>query len=129
LPAISVPSPSTQTTSEILTGPKRVRSRVIVWAALAAVVAFLGMWLGLRHEPAPAPAETPPPAARIESPPGRPPGQHSPKHAAPPAAPAAGGPMREVVLTPARPAENPENLPNPRRTPVRSIDRSNLLAE
>jgi serine/threonine-protein kinase len=83
--------------------------------------------------PAPVPVETPPPPAKVESPPGRPPGrppgQLSPKHTAPPGAPAAGGPMREVVLPAAQPAENPENLPNPRRKPVRAIDRSNPFAE
>jgi hypothetical protein len=37
--------------------------------------------------------------------------------------------MREVVLPAAQPAENPENLPIPRRKPVRAIDRSNPFAE
>ena len=161
LPAISVPDQSTRMLPEIPEDvPERSRSRVIVRAALAAVVAFLGtlgLWLVLRHEPAPtpvpppapapvpvpapepapapvpAPVETPPPPAKAESPPGRPPGrppgQLSPKHAAPPVAPAAGGPMREVVFPAAQPAENPENLPNPRRKPVRAIDRSNPFAE
>jgi hypothetical protein len=82
---------------------------------------------------APAPVEPPPPAAKIESPPerphGRPHGQHSPKHTAPPVAPSAGDPMREVVLPAAQPTENPENLPNPPRKPVRSIDRSNPFAK
>jgi serine/threonine-protein kinase len=131
----------------------------VVLAAVVAFLGTLVLWLVLRHEPAPAPVpapapapapapvpvpapapapapapvETPLPPAKIESPPGRPPGrppgQHSPKHTASPAAPAAGGPMREVVIPAAQPAENPENLPNPRRKPVRAIDRSNPFAE
>jgi serine/threonine-protein kinase len=180
LPAIVAPASSTRILPEIPADvPERSRSRVIVWVVLAAVVAFLGtlgLWLVLRHEPAPTPVpapvsvpgpapvppfggfgtdspphlpprashapvaapapvpvETPSPPAKIESPPGRPPGrppgQLSPKHTASPGAPAAGGPMREVVLPPSQPAENPENLPNPRRKPVRAIDRSNPFAE
>ena len=128
-------------------------------AVVAALLGTLILWRVLRHEPAPAPApvpvptpapvpppvppptppppptpspapETPPPAAKVESPPGRspgrPPGQRSPKSSAPPAADSK---PPQPVAPAAQPAENPENSPNPRRKPVRSIDRSNPFAE
>jgi serine/threonine-protein kinase len=128
-------------------------------AVVAVLVGTLILWRVLRHEPAPAPApvpvptpapvpppvppptppppptpspapETPPPAAKVESPPGRspgrPPGQRSPKSSAPPAADSK---PPQPVAPAAQPAENPENSPNPRRKPVRSIDRSNPFAE
>jgi hypothetical protein len=78
-------------------------------------------------------AETPPPPAKIESPPGRPPGrppgQRPSKHTAPRGVPAADHKAPDVVIPAAQPAENPANLPSPRRKPVRSIDRSNPFAE
>ena len=126
-------------------------------AAIVVLLGSLGLRLVLRHEPvpvpapapapapvpvpaplpapvpAPVPAETPPPSAKPESPrgrpPGRPPGQHSPKHPASTVAPAADSKARQVVVPAAQPGETPENLPNPRRKPARSIDRSNPFAE
>ena len=83
--------------------------------------------------PAPAAADTPPPATKIESPPGRPPGrppgQRLSKHTAPTVAPAADGKVPPAVVPAAQPGEAPETPPNPRRKPVRSIDRSNPFAE
>ena len=81
----------------------------------------------------PAAADTPPVAPRNESPrgrpPGRPPGQRSPKHAAVAALPAVDGKAPLSGVPAAQPAENPENLPNPRRKPMRSLDRSNPFSE
>jgi serine/threonine-protein kinase len=87
------------------------------------------------HAPvaAPAPAATPPPSPTIASPPGRPPGrppgQRSQKRTTATAFPPPEVKLPPVVIPAAQPAENRENLSNPRHKPARSIDRSNPFAE
>jgi len=83
--------------------------------------------------PTPAPSATPPPSPTIANPPGRPPGR-SPGQRSQKRTTATASPLPEVKSLPVvpaapHPAENSENLSNPRHKPARSIDRSNPFAE
>jgi hypothetical protein len=149
LPVMAIATPVAPAAAAVST-VVRNRSRVLVWGALVVVVAALVgtaiLWRPLHREPeqkivapqtaepvapnpTPAPAATPPPAtplppaAAIERPQEHPPGQRHSKRAG--RTGATGKPPQSAP--PAAPEGSLDN--QPRRKPIRSIDRTNPFSE